>query len=297
MRRQAPYVSAATSASGENVTSRREHTRDSDPSGCYLCGGTDFAVLGGVLGHYDISVCRECGLGRTQSPGPGAARTEETATAGGPCRRDLTTLNRRRDKLARGTATDMKHLVGSGRVLDVGCSGGRLVREITKRGMESCGIDVEIGPLAAARETGVEGLAAGDAHVLPFAEGSFDLVHLSHTLEHLDDPRRVLGEAHRVLKPDGLVLISVPNHTGMLPRMTRNWVGYAPWMHVWHFSPASLIALLSESRFRTLRLKLGSMETPEIESRWKKLAWICLAALQKRIGMGDSMTMLARKEE
>ncbi|MFH1314600.1 MAG: methyltransferase domain-containing protein [Candidatus Eisenbacteria bacterium] len=264
---------------------------------CYLCGGEVFHLVEGVADRYDISICRKCGLGKTEGFELRAAPPSDAVKPGGTYRRDLCAMSKRRGELAGATAKRIQHLAGSGCILDIGCSGGRLVREVSNRGVTAYGIDVEIEPLVLAGKSGVKDLAAGDAHALPFGDGSFDLVHLSHTLEHLMDPGAVLSEAYRVLKPEGLLMASVPNHTGMLPRITRNWVGYAPWMHVWHFSPDSLVTLLRKARFRPLKLTRCNMETPEIESRWKKFAWICLAAIQKHIGMGDSMSILAKRTQ
>ena len=47
----------------------------------------------------------------------------------------------------------------------------------------------------------------GDFHELPIASGSIDLVILPHTLEHLDNPQRLLTEACRIIKPDGHIII------------------------------------------------------------------------------------------
>lgn len=51
---------------------------------------------------------------------------------------------------------------------------------------------------------------AGDAHCLPFLNDSVDIVWLCAVLEHIQNPFKVMDEVYRVLKPDGLVLISVP---------------------------------------------------------------------------------------
>src|SRR6185503_4599719 len=53
-------------------------------------------------------------------------------------------------------------------------------------------------------------VARASAEQLPFAGGTFDLVCLFDVLEHLDDDKKALGEAFRVLRPGGLVVASVP---------------------------------------------------------------------------------------
>lgn len=51
------------------------------------------------------------------------------------------------------------------------------------------------------------GLIEGDYHELPILTGSIDLVMLPHTLEFVDNPRQLLAEACRIVKPEGLLVI------------------------------------------------------------------------------------------
>lgn len=59
------------------------------------------------------------------------------------------------------------------------------------------------------------GAVPGRAEELPFPDGSFDAVCLFDVLEHLEDDRAALAEVRRVLKPGGLLFISVPLHPGL----------------------------------------------------------------------------------
>jgi len=58
--------------------------------------------------------------------------------------------------------------------------------------------------------TGPQVNLIGDARAIPLAEGSCDLVLCVHVLEHIPEDARVIGELHRVLKPSGHALVSVP---------------------------------------------------------------------------------------
>jgi SAM-dependent methyltransferase len=57
-----------------------------------------------------------------------------------------------------------------------------------------------------------------DIHALPYADGSFDVVVHSDTLEHVRDPLHALGECHRVLRPGGALCFTVPVISGRLSR-------------------------------------------------------------------------------
>ena len=64
---------------------------------------------------------------------------------------------------------------------------------------------------AAARRDSAANVVTGDAGALPFEDGTFDRVLMSEVLEHLHDDRRALREALRVLRPGGVLAVSVPH--------------------------------------------------------------------------------------
>jgi len=49
---------------------------------------------------------------------------------------------------------------------------------------------------------------------LPFQDDEFDFVNMSEVIEHVEDPKKVMSEVYRVLKPGGKVYVSVPNRFG-----------------------------------------------------------------------------------
>jgi ubiquinone/menaquinone biosynthesis C-methylase UbiE len=115
---------------------------------------------------------------------------------------------------------------GRGPYLDVGVGGsGATVIEAARRGVEAVGCDLsEPGVLAArsfAREQGVGGLTQWTvcaAERLPFPDASFAAASAVAVLEHLDDDGAAVAELARVLRPGGLVWVTVPHaYRYMLP--------------------------------------------------------------------------------
>jgi SAM-dependent methyltransferase len=100
------------------------------------------------------------------------------------------------------------------RVLDVGCGDGYGTYYLCPRAQEAVGIDISHDAITLARKKYRNPNL--DFRVLesddwPFSEGTFDILVFFEVFEHVAQPQELLREARRVLKDDGLILISTPN--------------------------------------------------------------------------------------
>ena len=108
-------------------------------------------------------------------------------------------------------------------VLDVGSGNGRHAFEVLRRGAEVTATDVDgaalaevermAGAMAVAGEVAAGGCLrtlVADARRLPFADGTFDVVIAAEVLEHIPDDRTAITELARVLRPGGLLAVTVP---------------------------------------------------------------------------------------
>lgn len=98
-------------------------------------------------------------------------------------------------------------------VLDVGCGKGWLSRELVRRGVAVCSLDVgKVNPRRALEQTPdrLHTAVVASAEHLPFADATFDCVVASEVIEHLPEPERAIAEMYRVVRPGGRVIVSTP---------------------------------------------------------------------------------------
>jgi len=96
-------------------------------------------------------------------------------------------------------------------VLDIGTGTGSNLHLLREEGYQDVtGIDLNLLAIRYCLAKGFTSILAGDATRLPFAEGQFDIVLATDTIEHIDDDGRALQEIHRVLVPGGHAMIVVP---------------------------------------------------------------------------------------
>lgn len=128
-----------------------------------------------------------------------------------------------------------------GRVLDVGCGTANKTAGLREAGLDVVGLDPYEEACRIAREHHGLDIVCASLRGAALPEASFDAVTMFDVLEHLDDPLGDLREAHRLLKPGGLVCVKVPNIAALQARLLgRHWFAVDVPRHLQDFSPASL---------------------------------------------------------
>ncbi|MEJ3654357.1 methyltransferase domain-containing protein [Actinomycetes bacterium KLBMP 9759] len=94
------------------------------------------------------------------------------------------------------------------RIVDVGCGGGTAVGELTARGVDAAGVDVDPEVVAAARALEPGGtFVEAPAERLPFPDGSVDGYRAEKLFHSLAEPAVALAEARRLLRPGGRIVL------------------------------------------------------------------------------------------
>src|SRR5438105_1702869 len=96
--------------------------------------------------------------------------------------------------------------------LDFGCGDGHGAGTyISQMGCGYVGADISLGALRKARAGALRVCQVRDPDQLPFRSGAFDAVVCLEVLEHLFRPDLALAEFGRILRPDGVLIVTVPN--------------------------------------------------------------------------------------
>lgn len=136
--------------------------------------------------------------------------------------------------------------------LDVGCGDGAYLVTKKAEGCECYGVDISVEALSKLKKKHPDiRTHCGELADARWPSDYFDVVNLCHVLEHVPDPEATLREIRRILKPGGLVKISVPNSDSWSRSLFfKCWLGYDSPRHLWVFSRRNLSILFIRTGFR-----------------------------------------------
>ena len=147
-------------------------------------------------------------------------------------------------------------LSSSGVFLDFGCGAGNLLDNYRMRyGCKTIGMDFNAEMLKRVSLRGHATLPADAWGWSSIPDYSVDLVVMNHVIEHLYQPRGVLCQIHRVLKPNGILDLATPNPAGVSARRFKNaWFALDAPRHVALYEPSLVISLLEQCGFKSIRV-------------------------------------------
>jgi len=147
---------------------------------------------------------------------------------------------------------NLRHLpsFGSGRrVLDVGFGNGGFLQGARRAGWIVSGADPDPVAVHNAKERGLD-VRHGGIEAYADQPASFDVITMSHVIEHVHDPVYVLRQAHALLKPGGQLWLDTPNIRSNGHRLfRRSWLHLDPPRHLVLFSWGSMRRVLNQLSF------------------------------------------------
>jgi 2-polyprenyl-3-methyl-5-hydroxy-6-metoxy-1,4-benzoquinol methylase len=151
-----------------------------------------------------------------------------------------------------------KMLHGSKTILDIGCYDGSLSSPVAREGENVFGIDNSKGACLLAKKNGIKPIVAELSNHWPIQDSSVDAIMAGEVIEHVLDVDQFIAEALRVLKPEGLFIVSTPN-LAALGRRLMLLLGINPHIevslsedaagHLRYFTKRTLIDLIQKHGF------------------------------------------------
>jgi SAM-dependent methyltransferase len=211
----------------------------------------------------------------------------------------------------RGLLDAFEALRPPGRLLEVGCASGWLLRHAAARGWTVRGVEPSAAAAGFARSLGLE-VFEGDLLTAALPAESADLVYMGDVLEHVPDCRATLAEVARVLAAGGWLYLRGPITTHSLARalglrlyrlLGRDIVLREPPYHLWEFRPRPLGRLAARIGLDPVRLRQSKIppgrahgrKSPLQASVMSLIDAINLPLTQAFNARGDRLTLLARK--
>lgn len=189
--------------------------------------------------HFDVLKCDACGVGLTY-PFPKQLNPHYAEYYGS--RHGFTAKFCAKRRIA--LVTKMAGRGNGRRLLDIGCGDGMFLEASRKRGWQAVGTELNPEP---AQRLGFEVFRSLDECA---NEGSFSVVTLWHSLEHMSDPRAVIEKIRRLVAEDGVVIIAVPDFDGYQSKAFReSWLHLDVPRHLYHFTANSLDRMLNQAEF------------------------------------------------
>lgn len=201
-----------------------------------------------------------------------------------------------------------------GRLLDIGCGNGAFLNRAKDMGWQVHGCEIDPKAVAACRSIGID-VIEGDVFAPQLAEQSFDVITLSHVIEHVHDQPALLQRARDLLRPGGWLWLAAPNPQSIGLLISNSaWHALHPPYHLCIPSQLILTNWLKEQGFSEIQLlrrgahvrqiwrtsqAIAQREVIAAPSSGRLFAWRLLADALATISpcRAEETVLLARKPE
>ncbi|MEI6646136.1 MAG: class I SAM-dependent methyltransferase [bacterium] len=136
------------------------------------------------------------------------------------------------------------------KLLDVGCGTGGFLKQLDGCSFDAHGLEPVKEAVAAAQQAGLQ-VTQGNILTDSLAPESYDVVTLWHVFEHIKDPTVALNRIHAILKPGGVLVMSMPNVNSLACRLGKKyWFHLDSPRHLWLYKETNIKMILSSTRFK-----------------------------------------------
>ena len=252
---------------------------------CPVCNHKQFSPFLNCVDHlvsietYSIVSCDNCGL-RFTNPRPTSQRIHQFYRSEKYVSHSNVTkgvVNFLYQKVRKHTIRKKIQFINSlspeqRNILDIGCGTGEFLNACKQSGWNTKGFE----PNDTARDYAIKHYklaVINKQELLSLPENSFDIITMWHVLEHVHDLEQRMKEVYRLVKPNGTVIIAVPNCLSLDAELYKeNWAGYDVPRHLYHFTPNTITQLVHNfgmNVVKMLPMKFDSYYVSMLSEKYK----------------------------
>lgn len=158
---------------------------------------------------------------------------------------------------------------GKGRILDIGAGTGDFLSVAKENGWQTIGVEPSEKAKGIAKNKGVSFVEQTSI----LENHSFDVISMWHVLEHVPNLENQIKELKRLLKPNGTLIIAVPNFKSFdAKHYGKFWAAYDVPIHFWHFSKKAIQQLFGNENMKlekVLPMKFDSFYVSLLSEKYK----------------------------
>lgn len=137
-------------------------------------------------------------------------------------------------------------------ILDIGCGTGDFLNEAKKQGWKIFGYEPNEKARTIAENKNINLIE----DLNNYSDEKFDVITMWHVLEHVPDLDNQINQIKKLLKPEGLLIIAVPNFKSFDAKYYKsNWAAFDVPRHLWHFSKKSIKLIFQNYGIKLIHIK------------------------------------------
>ncbi|MBA3705484.1 MAG: class I SAM-dependent methyltransferase [Bacteroidetes bacterium] len=160
----------------------------------------------------------------------------------------------------------------TGKILDIGCGTGEFLNIFKRAKWDTLGIE----PDENARKMAIEKydlMIKSELEIKDLEDETFDVISMWHVLEHVPKLHERIEDLKRLIKPNGIIIVAVPNHASLDAKIyAQYWAAYDLPRHLYHFSSNDIEAIFKKhglTVFRTLPMVFDSFYVSMLSEKYR----------------------------
>ena len=233
-------------------------------SACTVCGSAAL-VASWTIGAYGLARCERCthifvSTGLVSGDLNDSYERDYYLSGGSEMRAGYENYLANAEQRIRGFKQRLdeleRHIGSRGKALDFGCAVGLFVKVAADAGWDAVGVERSVWAADYGRRHYGLNIVSGNEVECENFNQRFELITMWDVLEHLEEPRAVLEQAARWLKPGGVLALNTVDSASLGARLAgAHWRHLAPPHHLQYFTRQSLMHLLTAAGFRVLEVR------------------------------------------